>query len=251
MDKALNEFTGTVRRAVDDYDMILDGDRVAVGVSGGKDSMLLLLALSHLRRFYPRRFELEAVTVELGFEGMDFTPVKKLCAELDIPYTCLKTDIKEVVFDVRREDNPCSLCAKMRRGAINDLIRQRGVNKLALGHHFDDAVETFMMSLLFEGRLSCFRPVTYLDRSGVTQIRPLIYCGEQKIAKLAAQLNVPVVENPCPQDKASKRWEIKQLLKGMCADYPDMKSKIFGAMQRMPLPGWEPKENWRLTKEKT
>ena len=251
MDKALNEFTGTVRRAVDDYDMILDGDRVAVGVSGGKDSMLLLMALSHLRRFYPRRFELEAVTVELGFEGMDFTPVKELCEELEVPYTCLKTDIKEVVFDVRREDNPCSLCAKMRRGAINDLIRQRGVNKLALGHHFDDAVETFMMSLLFEGRLSCFRPVTYLDRSGVTQIRPLIYCGEQKIAKLAAQLNVPVVENPCPQDKASKRWEIKQLLKGMCADYPDMKSKIFGAMQRMPLPGWEPKENWRLTKEKT
>ena len=251
MDKALNEFTGTVRRAVDDYDMILDGDRVAVGVSGGKDSMLLLMALSHLRRFYPRRFELEAVTVELGFEGMDFTPVKELCEELEVPYTCLKTDIKEVVFDVRREDNPCSLCAKMRRGAINDLIRQRGVNKLALGHHFDDAVETFLMSLLFEGRISCFRPVTYLDRSGVTQIRPLIYCGEQKIAKLAAQLNVPVVENPCPQDKASKRWEIKQLLKGMCADYPDMKSKIFGAMQRMPLPGWEPKENWRLTKEKT
>jgi len=248
MDKLLNDFTGTVRRAVDDYDMILDGDRVAVGVSGGKDSMLLLLALSHLRRFYPRHFELEAVTVELGFEGMDFTPVKELCEELEVPYTCLKTDIKEVVFDVRKEDNPCSLCAKMRRGAINDLIRQRGVNKLALGHHFDDAVETFMMSLLFEGRLSCFRPVTYLDRSGVTQIRPLIYAGEQKIANLAAQLQIPVVENPCPQDKASKRYEIKQLLKGMSAEYPDMKSKIFGAMQRMPLPGWEPKENWRLTR---
>ena len=241
MDKLLNDFTGTVRRAVDDYDMILEGDRVAVGV-------LLLLSLSHLRRFYPQPFELEAVTVELGFEGMDFTPVRALCEELEVPYTCLKTDIKEVVFDVRKEDNPCSLCAKMRRGAINDLIRQRGVNKLALGHHFDDAVETFMMSLLFEGRLSCFRPVTYLDRSGVTQIRPLIYAGEQKIANLAAALNVPVVENPCPQDKASKRWEIKQLLKGMSAEYPDMKSKIFGAMQRMPLPGWEPKENWRLSR---
>ncbi len=248
MDRLLNEFTGTVRRAVDDYDMILEGDRVAVGVSGGKDSMLLLLALSHLRRFYPRRFTLEAVTVELGFEGMDFTPVKELCQELEVPYTCLRTDIKEVVFDVRKEENPCSLCAKMRRGAINDLIRQHGVNKLALGHHFDDAVETFMMSLLFEGRLSCFRPVTYLDRSGVTQIRPLIYAGEQKIANLAAQLNVPVVENPCPQDKASKRYEIKQLLKGMSAEYPDMKSKIFGAMQRMPLPGWAPKENWRLNR---
>ncbi len=248
MDKALNEFTGTVRRAVDDYDMIQEGDRVAVGVSGGKDSMLLLLALNHLKSFYPKHFELSAVTIELGFEGMDFTPVKDMCAELNIPYACLKTDIKEIVFDVRKEDNPCSLCAKMRRGALNDYLRENGIGKLALGHHFDDAVETFMMSLLFEGRISCFRPVTYLDRSGITQIRPLVYCGEQKIANLAAQLNVPVVENPCPQDKASKRWEIKQMLKTMSADYPDMKSKIFGAMQRQPLPGWQPKENWRLNR---
>ena len=250
MDKAklLNDFTGTVRRAVDDYDMIQAGDRVAVGVSGGKDSMLLLLVLHHLRKFYPNPFELEAITIELGFEGMDFTPVKELCAELDIPYTCLKTDIKEIVFDVRQEENPCSLCAKMRRGALNDAIRERDIRKLALGHHFDDAVETFMMSLLFEGRISCFRPVTYLDRSGVTQIRPLIYAGEQKIANLAEALEVPVVENPCPQDKGSKRYEIKQLLKNMSADYPDMKSKIFGAMQRQPLPGWQPKENWRLNR---
>ena len=246
--KALNDFTGTVRRAVDDYDMIQEGDKVAVGVSGGKDSMLLLLALNHLKSFYPKPFELSAVTIELGFEGMDFTPVKEMCAELGIPYACLKTDIKEIVFDVRKEDNPCSLCAKMRRGALNDYLRENGIGKLALGHHFDDAVETFMMSLLFEGRISCFRPVTYLDRSGITQIRPLIYCGEQKIANLAAQLNVPVVENPCPQDKASKRWEIKQMLKTMSADYPDMKSKVFGAMQRNPLPGWQPKENWRLNR---
>lgn len=248
MDKALNDFTGTVRRAVDDYEMIQEGDKVAVGVSGGKDSMLLLLALNHLKSFYPKPFELSAVTIELGFEGMDFTPVRDMCAQLNIPYACLKTDIKEIVFDVRKEDNPCSLCAKMRRGALNDYLRENGIGKLALGHHFDDAVETFMMSLLFEGRISCFRPVTYLDRSGITQIRPLIYCGEQKIANLAAQLNVPVVENPCPQDKASKRWEIKQMLKTMSADYPDMKSKIFGAMQRQPLPGWQPKENWRLNR---
>ncbi len=250
MDKLLNEFTGTVRRAVDDYDMIRAGDRIAVGVSGGKDSMLLLLALNHLRSFYPRPFELEAITIELGFEGMDFTPVRELCDGLGVPYTCLKTDIKEIVFDVRKEENPCSLCAKMRRGALNDAIRERGIAKLALGHHFDDAVETFLMSLLFEGRISCFRPVTYLDRSGVTQIRPLIYAGEQKIARLAEALQVPVVENPCPQDKASKRYEIKQLLKTMSAEYPDMKSKIFGAMQRYPLPGWQPRENWRLTREK-
>lgn len=248
MDKLLNEFTGTVRRAVDDYDMIQAGDRIAVGVSGGKDSLVLLLAMKHLQSFYPKPFQLEAITIELGFEGMDFAPVAALCREEDIPYTCLKTDIKEIVFDVRKEDNPCSLCAKMRRGALNDAIRQRGISKLALGHHFDDAVDTFMMSLLFEGRVSCFRPVTCLDRSGVTQIRPLIYAGDQKIANLAQSLNLPVVENPCPQDKGSKRYEIKQLLKVLGQDYPDMRSKIFGAMQRLPLPGWQPKENWRLSR---
>ena len=238
-DKALNEFTGLIRRAVDDYGMIDDGDKIAVGVSGGKDSMLLLAALKHLQSYYPKHFELEAITVELGFGGMDFAPVKALCEELDIPYTVIKTDIKEIVFDVRNEDNPCSLCAKMRRGALNDAIRERGIKKLALGHHFDDAVETFMMSLLFEGRLSCFRPVTYLDRSGVTQIRPMVYAGEQKISKLADELSLPIVENPCPQDKTSKRHEIKELLRMMSADYPDMKSKVFGAMQRLPLPGWQ------------
>ena len=238
MDKLLNAFTGTVRRAVDDYHMIEAHDTVAVGVSGGKDSLLLLLALNHLRSFYPIPFALEAITIELGFEGMDFAPVAALCEELGVPYTRLKTDIKEIVFDVRQEENPCSLCAKMRRGALNDAIRERGISKLALGHHFDDAVETFLLSLLFEGRLSCFR------RSGVTQIRPLIYAGEKKIASLAEALSLPVVENPCPMDKGSKRYEIKQLLAAMTAQYPDMKSKIFGAMQRLPLPGWEPDVSW-------
>lgn len=240
MDKLLNAFTGTVRRAVDDYHMIDEGDAVAVGVSGGKDSLLLLLALNHLRSFYPLPFTLEAITIELGFEGMDFAPVAALCESLGVPYTRVKTDIKEIVFDVREEENPCSLCAKMRRGALNDAIRERGISKLALGHHFDDAVETFMLSLLFEGRLSCFRPVTFLDRSGVTQIRPLVYAGEKKIASLAEALALPVVENPCPMDRTSKRHEVKQLLAAMSAEYPDMKSKIFGAMQRLPLPGWEP-----------
>ena len=179
MDKLLNEFTGTVRRAVDDYKMIEEGDKIAVGVSGGKDSMLLLAAMKHLQSFYPKAFEIEAITIELGFEGMDFTPVADYCKVYDIPYTCVKTDIKEIVFDVRKEDNPCSLCAKMRRGALNDAIRSRGISKLALGHHFDDAVETFMLSLLFEGRISCFGPLTFLDRSGVTQIygKPAQYDG--------------------------------------------------------------------------
>ena len=238
MDK-LNDFTGIVRKAVDDYNMINPGDTIAVGVSGGKDSLLLLAAMNHLREYYPRQFYLEAFTVELGFESMDFSPVQSFCDGLGIKYTRVKTDIREIVFDVRNEDNPCSLCAKMRKGALNDAITSQGITKLALGHHFDDAVETFMMSLLFEGRLSCFRPVTYLDRTGVTQIRPLIYAGEQKISNLASELNLPVVDNPCPMDKTSKRHEIKTLLSEMSSEYPDMKSKIFGAMQRLPLPGWE------------
>lgn len=234
----LNEFSGIIRKAVDDYEMIQEGDRIAVGVSGGKDSLLLLLAMKHLQSYYPKHFELYAITLELGFEGMDFAPVAELCREWDIPYTCIKTDIKEIVFDVRQEKNPCSLCAKMRRGALNDAIKAMGISKLALGHHFDDAVETFMMSLLFEGRLSCFSPVTYMDRSGVTQIRPMVYAGEKKIASLAEALELPVVENPCPQDKSSKRYEIKTLLSSMSESYPDMKSKVFGAMQRLPLKGW-------------
>lgn len=238
MDKLLNDFTSVVRKAVDEYHMIDEGDHVAVGVSGGKDSMLLLRSLKYLQGYYPRHFELSAITVELGFEGMDFTPVRELCADLGIPYTCLKTDIKEIVFDVRKEENPCSLCAKMRRGALNNAIMENGFSKLALGHHFDDAVETFMMSLLFEGRLSCFRPVTYMDRSGVTQIRPLIYAGEMRIANVAEQLELPIVENPCPMDKTSKRYEVKQILKTLSAERPDIKTKIFGAMQRLPLPGW-------------
>lgn len=241
----LNSFTGTVRRCVDDYGMIRPGDRIAVGVSGGKDSLILLLALSHLRSFYPAEFTLEALTVELGFPDMDYTPVAELCASLDVPYHRIRTDIREIVFDVRQESNPCSLCSKMRRGALNTAIREGGYNKLALGHHFDDAVETFMMSLLFEGRLNCFRPVTYMDRSGVTQIRPLLYAGELRIANLAETLQLPVVANTCPQDTGSRRAEIKALLASLQPDYPDLKSKIFGAMQRLPLDGWAPGERQR------
>ena len=238
MDKALNDFTGLIRRAVDDYGMIQDGDRVAVGVSGGKDSLVLLLALDRLRRYYPRQFELEAVTIELGFDGMDFSPVAELCARINVPYTCVKTDIKQIVFDVRKEDNPCSLCSKMRRGALGNLLRERGINKLALGHHFDDAVETFMMTLLFEGRLSCFQPVTYLSRTDVTQIRPLLYVKERQVVNAAKRLELPIVENPCPANGETRRQEIKELIASLEGRYPDLKQKIFGAMQRYPLYGW-------------
>ena len=207
----LNAFTGLVRRCVEDYDMIAPGDTVAVGVSGGKDSLVLLMALNELRRYYPKPFTLEAITVELGFDGMDFAPVAELCDTLGVPYNRLKTDIKEVVFDVRKEDNPCSLCAKMRRGALCTALSERGITKLALGHHFDDAVETFLLSLVYEGR----------------------------IANLAKALALPIVENPCPEDRGSKRYEIKQFIRTMSQTYPDLRSKVFGAIQRAPLDGWE------------
>ncbi len=238
MDKALNDFTGIIRRAVDDYNMIEEGDKIAVGVSGGKDSMLLLLALNHLKKYYPKQFELEAITIELGFEGMDFDPVAKMCEDLGICYTRVKTDIKEVVFDIRKEENPCSLCAKMRRGALNDAIKQRGINKLALGHHFDDAVETFYINLFYAGSLSCFQPVTYLDRTDITQIRPLLYCGEGQIRNVAARENLPVVRNTCPADGATKRQEVKELIADLSKKYPKLKDYTFGAMQRLPLPEW-------------
>jgi tRNA(Ile)-lysidine synthase TilS/MesJ len=218
--------------------MLKAGDRVAVGVSGGKDSLALLSALSHLRGFHPSHFALEAVTIDMGFPDMDFTPVEALCRSLDVPYTIVKTDIREIVFDVRKEENPCSLCSKMRRGALNDAIRARGCNKLALGHHFDDSVETFLMSLLFEGRINCYKPVTYMSRADVTQIRPMLYVGEGSIAHLVSALSLPVVPTTCPEDKESKRREIKNLITALSADYPDLKSKVFGAMQRLPLDGW-------------
>ena len=240
MNDVLNRFTSLVRKAVDEYRMIDDGDAVAVGVSGGKDSLLLLCALRHLQRFYPKRFSLQAITVELGFEGMDFGPVAELCRRLGVPYTRVPTDIREVVFDVRQEENPCALCANMRRGALNTAMKRLGCNKLALGHHCDDAVETFLMSLLLEGRISCFKPVTYMSRMDVWQIRPLIYAGEEKVASVAAALRLPVVENPCPQDKGSRRYDMKRLLSELEGAYPDLRSKIFGAMQRYPLDGWEP-----------
>ncbi len=235
----LNNFTSIVRRGVDDFGMIEEGDSVAVGVSGGKDSLVLLRALAHLKTYYPKHFELRAITLDLGFPGMDFSPLEKLCEDIGVAFTLKKTDIREIVFDVRKEDNPCSLCSKMRRGAINDTIKELGCNKLALGHHSDDAIETYLLSLLYEGRISCFKPVTYMSRADVWQIRPLIYADEERIARLCERLELPIVKNECPEDKDSKRHEIKQLISDLQKDYPDVKAKIFGAIMRLPLEGWE------------
>lgn len=238
----LNRFTGLIRRCVEDYKMIEDGDRIAVGVSGGKDSVSLLNAMANLRGYYPKRFELYAITVSMGFEGMDFTPIQEMCDRLNVPYILRQTQMKQIIFDERKEKNPCALCAKMRRGALHDVMGEHGIKKIALGHHFDDAVETFLMSLVYEGRISCFQPVTYMSRADVTQIRPMLYVGEGTVENLVKRYDLPVVQNKCEMDKRSKRQEVKELIKSLSAQYPDLKSKVFGAMQRLPLDGWEPEE---------
>lgn len=234
-----------MRRCVEDYNMILSGDRIAVGVSGGKDSLVLLYAMAKLKEFYPVPFELHAVTVHPGPEEMDFSPVAELCRELGVEYHLVQTEIFRIIFDYRKEKNPCSMCAKMRRGAMHNALKELGINKVALGHHFDDAVETFFLSLFYEGRLSCFQPVTYLDRTGITQIRPLLYCGENLVRHTAQRLDLPVVKNPCPADGATKRQEIKELVYELQGRYPGLKARAFGAMQRLPLPAWGPKEHRR------
>ena len=234
----MQKMMGLMRRCIDDYHMIEAGDRIAVGVSGGKDSLTLLSVLAALRAYYPKPFALEALSIDMGLGGMDFAPVEALCRELDVPFTIRHTEIGKIIFDYRKEKNPCSMCAKMRRGALNDLILEHDFNKVALGHHFDDAVETMLMSLLYEGRIGCFEPVTYLSRTGVTQIRPLLYVGEQAIEHFAARMQLPVVHNTCPADKHTKRQEVKELIVTLQAQYPDLKTKIFGAMQRLPLPKW-------------
>ena len=211
----MNKILSLVRRCVEDYDMIQAGDRVAVGVSGGKDSLTLLAALARLREFYPR------------------------------PFTVEPTEINRIIFELRKEKNPCSMCAKMRRGALHNAMAERGLTKIALGHHHDDAVETFFMSLIFEGRLSCFQPVTFLDRTGITQIRPLLYCSESMIAHTAQRLAFPVVHNPCPADGATRRQEMKELVYELNGRYPGLKNRVFGAMQRLPLPTWAPADPGR------
>jgi len=244
----MQKLLGLMRRCIDDYDMISPGDKIAVGVSGGKDSLVLLVLLAELRKFFNKPYELQAVTIDMGL-NMDYSGVAELCRTLDVPYTIINTQIAPIIFDHRNEKNPCSMCAKMRRGALNQAILDLGCNKVALGHHYDDAVETFMMSLLYEGRISCFQPVTDLDRTGVIQIRPMLYIHEKTVDNFAARQSLPIVHNRCPVDKTTKREEIKQLIFSLSATYPDLKERIFGAMQRYPLAAWEPHGRYNRPKE--
>lgn len=219
-----------LRRGVDDYKMINENDHITVGVSGGKDSLALLYGLAGLRRFYPIPFTLSAVTLDMGF-GMDFTPVRRLCDELGVEYVLKKTDIAEILFEIRKETNPCSLCAKMRRGALHDAALEKGSHKVALGHHNDDALDTFMLSLVYEGRVNCFSPVTYLDRKDITLIRPMIYTPENYIIGFARRQNLPVVKNVCPEDKRSKREYVKNLIKQLEKENPGFKTRLFTAIE--------------------
>ena len=242
----MQKLMGLVRRCVEDYEMIAPGETVAVGVSGGKDSLVLLQLLAGLRSYSD--FKLEAITIDMGL-GMDYSGVEAFCRQLDVPYTVVKTEIGPIIFDYRKEKNPCSMCAKMRRGALNQAILDRGIRKIALGHHYDDAVETFLMSLIYEGRISCFQPVTDLDRTGVIQIRPMLYIHEKTVDNFAIRMNMPVVENRCPADKHTKREEIKQLIYDLSKTYPDLKERLFGAMQRLPLPEWQPKGRYKRPRD--
>lgn len=237
--KEIKRILSFTRRAIDDYGMIEDGDKIGVGVSAGKDSLTLLCALAELRRFYPKKFELVAITVDMGFEGMDFTPIAELCRELDVPFVISPTQISRIIFDVRKEKNPCSLCAKMRRGALHDECKRQGCNKLALGHHFDDVVETFMLNLFYEGRLGSFSPVTYLSRKDLTMIRPLIYAQEKDVRYFVNRHPLPIIESPCPADKATERENMKQLLASIERGNKGLRHRIFGALQKAGLDGYK------------
>ena len=236
----MQKVIGKVRAAVEHYDMIKEGDRIAVGVSGGKDSLFLLCALAKLKIFYPQKFELTAVTIDpcFGGENTDFSLVEKLCEELNVPYIIRRTELGKIIFEDRKEENPCSLCARMRRGMLHDMTIENGCNKIALGHHHDDAAETFMMNLLYGGNISCFSPVTYLSRKDITMIRPLIFMSDNEIRNAAARMELPVVKSRCPEDGISKRADTAELIKSLEKDFPDIKNKITGAMQRAGISGW-------------
>jgi len=227
-----------VRRAVDDYDMIREGDKIAVGVSAGKDSLTLLCAMADLQKFYPKKFDLCAITVDMGFEGADFSAIAALCERLDVPYHIIPTQISQVIFDVRKEKNPCSLCAKMRRGALYRGAKELGCTTVALGHHFDDVVETFMLNLFYEGRIGCFQPVTYLSNTDITMIRPMIYMPEKDVRYFSGKAELPVMKSPCPADGNTEREEMKQLLARLERENKGLRYRIFGAIQRGEIDGF-------------
>lgn len=236
----MKKLLSLTRAAVDKYNMIEAGDKIAVGVSGGKDSLALLYALAKLRDFYPKPFSLVAITLDYQFNGVaeDYTAIEALCKELQVEYIVRRTNLWEVIFETRKEKNPCSLCAKMRRGLLHDTAVANGCNKVALGHHLDDAAETFLMNLLNGGKIGCFSPVSYLSDKKLYLIRPLIFAYEKDVAAAARRANLPVVKSRCPMDKVSNRQNMKELLKALEKDNPAVRKKIVGALERSHIDNW-------------
>ena len=229
-----------MRSACQQYDMIKDGDKIAVGVSGGKDSVALLAAMANLRRFYPAKFELVAITLDPRFGGVDgdYTEIEALCKKLDVEYIIKRTQLAEVIFEIRKESNPCSLCARMRRGALHDAAKEAGCNKIALGHHLDDVAETFIMNLFNGGTLDCFMPVTYLSRKDIYMIRPMIFARESDCARVVRREGLPIVKSRCPADGTTERQEVKEFLNSLEKKYGNVREKILGAMQRKEINGY-------------
>ena len=241
-DNTLQKLMGAMRKAIEDYKMIENGDRIAVGVSGGKDSVSMLAALSGLRRFIGIDYDIVAICLDPEFGGVpnDFSPLQKYCDEHGITFVLKETNIGTIIFEDRKEQNPCSLCARMRRGLLHDIAKEQGCNKMALGHNYEDVVETFLMNLFDEGRIGCFSPVTWLSRKEITVIRPLIYCHEDEILKIAAHENLPIVKSRCPADKHTEREHVKALLERLENEegYDCLRNKLMGALQRSRLYGW-------------
>ena len=238
----LQEVMGLARRAIDDYDMIDENDKIAIGLSGGKDSLTMVHAIYNLKRYYPKKFDIMAITIHPGSDTFKTDELEKLCDELGIEYVIYNSNITKVVFDIRKEKNPCSLCANMRRGMLNSIAIEHGCTKIALAHHMDDVIETFLMSILLNGKVHTFSPVTYLSRSDVKVIRPFIYVPEKDIRATARKLNYPVVGKCCPMDGYTKREYTKNLIHTLSKDIPKVKSHIFGAIKRSNIKGWEIKE---------
>lgn len=234
----LQQLLSFTRKAVDEYQMIQEGDHIAVGISGGKDSLTLLYALHGLKRFYPNKFELSAITVDLGYEEFDLNPVHELCQELGVPYKVVKTDITHILFEERKESNPCSLCAKMRKGALNDAVKEMGCNKVAYAHHKDDIIETMLLSLIFEGRFHSFSPKTYLDRMDLTVIRPIMFVDEADVIGFKNKYNLPVVKSKCPVDGYTKRQYAKELVRQLNTEHPGTKNRMFTAILNGDIEGW-------------
>lgn len=236
----MRKILSRTRAAVDDYNMIEQGDKIAVGVSGGKDSLMLLKALCELKRFYSKEFTVVAITLDMRFnkEAGDYSAIKKMCEEYGVEYVVRPTDLYEIIFEVRKESNPCALCARMRRGMLHETAKEMGCNKIALGHHLDDAAETFLMNLLLESRVGCFAPVTYLSRRDITMIRPMIYVREREVEQASQRLSLPVVESKCPANEQTKREEIKKLISDLSAVYGDVPERIIGAIQRADIDRW-------------